>query len=152
MNILLITRETDYALRILRALSGGERMTAAEICRKELLPQQFAYKILKKLERAGCIQISRGADGGCRLTADLNQTSLYDLTEIIGEDRSVSACMGSWFQCSWRQNSTAGCQVHRQLLQIQRVLDAELKSRSLHQMLFGVPKKSAESPEEPSIS
>lgn len=148
---MLITRETDYALRILRALSGGERMNAAEICRKELLPRQFAYKILKKLERAGFVQISRGADGGCRLTADLNRTSLYDLTEIIGEDRSVSACIQSGFQCSWRQNNAAGCHVHRQLLQIQRVLDAELKSRSLQQMLFGVPIESEESPEEPPL-
>lgn len=49
---LVITRETDYALRILRALLDGELHAAGEIAQTELLPQAFAYKILKKLENA----------------------------------------------------------------------------------------------------
>ena len=57
---MLITREADYALRILRALSGGEQVKAAEICERERLPQQFVYKILKKMEQAGLVRIARG--------------------------------------------------------------------------------------------
>lgn len=140
---MLITRETDYALRIMRALANGERITAAEICRKELLPQQFTYKILKKLERAGLVQIMRGVDGGCRLSANLKQVSLYDLTVIMGEDRTVSACMQPGFQCAWRLQNGDSCQVHRQLLQIQHVLDDELRSHSLHQMLFGTAEETS---------
>ena len=48
---LVITRETDYALRILRALLDGELHAAGEIDQTELLPQAFAYKLLKKLEK-----------------------------------------------------------------------------------------------------
>ena len=50
---MLITRETDYALRILRTLSDGKSYTAGELAERESLPQKFAYKILKKLEKAG---------------------------------------------------------------------------------------------------
>ena len=46
---MVITRETDYALRILRALLDGKLHTAGQIAQDELLPQAFAYKILKKL-------------------------------------------------------------------------------------------------------
>ena len=49
---MVITRETDYALRILRALLDGKLHTAGQIAQDELLPQAFAYKILKKLEKA----------------------------------------------------------------------------------------------------
>ena len=133
---LLITRETDYALRILRALSGGEQVTTADICQRELLPQQFAYKILKKLERAGLVQITRGTIGGCRLIADLKKVSLYDLTEIMETDQRISTCMQPGFQCAWRQKCGSKCMVHNQLLQIQSVLDTELRTHSLHQMLF----------------
>ena len=49
----MITRETDYALRLLRTLRDGERRTAAEAAERELVPQSFAHKILKKLARAG---------------------------------------------------------------------------------------------------
>ena len=51
---LLITKETDYALRILRSLAdaGNTKTPIKEICDKELLPQQFVYKIAKKLAKA----------------------------------------------------------------------------------------------------
>ena len=64
---MLISRETDYALRILRALSDGKKRSIEEICSLEATPKQFAYRIIKKLETAGWIIITRGAEGGCRL-------------------------------------------------------------------------------------
>ena len=64
---MLITRETDYALRILQNLTDGEKRSVGEISQQETIPQQFAYKIAKKLAKAGFIQITRGVDGGCRL-------------------------------------------------------------------------------------
>lgn len=44
---MLITRETDYALRIVLALSSNRYMTVSEVCKQELVPQQFVYKIKK---------------------------------------------------------------------------------------------------------
>ena len=46
---MLITRETDYALRMLRVLLDGEKHSAAEMAETELIPMQFAYQILRKL-------------------------------------------------------------------------------------------------------
>ena len=133
---MVITRETDYALRILRALLDGELQAAGEIAQSELLPQAFAYKILKKLEKAGLLEIRRGTAGGCRLTADLDQTSLYDLMLAMGERSDLSACMEPDYQCPWR-SSHGGCGVHCKLLEIQRKLDAELRSHSLREILAG---------------
>ena len=86
---MIITRETDYALRILRALMDGQLHTVGELARGELLPQPFAYKIIKKLCKAGLVQITRGAAGGCRLSADLSQVTLYDLLLALGEPLSL---------------------------------------------------------------
>ena len=133
---MLITRETDYALRILRALQDGELHAVGEIARTELLPQAFAYKILKKLEQAGLLEIRRGTAGGCRLTADLSRISLYDLMTAMGERSDLSACMEPDYQCPWR-SSHGGCGVHCKLLEIQRKLDAELRSHSLREILAG---------------
>ena len=63
---MLLSRETDYALRILQSLLDGERKATGDISTSEMIPQQFAYKIIKKLSRAGLIEITRGVDGGCR--------------------------------------------------------------------------------------
>ena len=54
---LFITKETDYALRILRVLADEERATATELAQGEQIPQQFAYKILKKLQKGGMDRI-----------------------------------------------------------------------------------------------
>ena len=77
---MVITRETDYALRILRALLDGKLHTAGQIAQDELLPQAFAYKILKKLEKAGRIIELRAYDTACGVwkyfTADDGQVDL----------------------------------------------------------------------------
>ena len=43
---MIITKETDYALRILRVLLDGEKHSVAEMSETELIPNQFAYQIL----------------------------------------------------------------------------------------------------------
>ena len=43
---MIITKETDYALRILRVLLDGEKHSVAEMSETELIPTQFAYQIL----------------------------------------------------------------------------------------------------------
>ena len=38
---MIITKETDYALRILRVLLDGEKHSVAEMSETELIPTQF---------------------------------------------------------------------------------------------------------------
>lgn len=136
---MLITRETDYALRVLRALAGGEQLTAGEIAESELVPKQFAYKIIKKLSKAGMVSITRGADGGCRLAADLSRVTLSDLMNAMDEDKSVTACMEAGYDCAWRERH-GGCAVHCGLTKVQRALDRELKAHTLRSLIYGETK------------
>ena len=131
---MIITRETDYALRILRALADEEQHTVGELARQELIPQQFAYKILKKLTKAGLVQTFRGVDGGCRLTADLAETTLYDVITAVEEGGSLSACMEPGYQCDW-QAAHGSCSIHCRLAEVQQRLDEELKAHSLQKIL-----------------
>ena len=73
---MIITKETDYALRILRVLLDGEKHSVAEMSETELIPTQFAYQILRKLSAGNLVRVSRGALGGCALSCDLDATSL----------------------------------------------------------------------------
>lgn len=135
---MLITKETDYALRILRALSGEQRITATALAQGEQIPLQFAYKILKKLQRGGLVQILRGADGGCFLTASLEQVSLFKLMQIMEEDSTVSSCMKPGYQCLWcKAHGETVCHVNTHLTAIQKKLDATLEAYSLQKILFG---------------
>jgi Rrf2 family protein len=127
-------RETDYALRILRALQDGARHTAGDLARCELIPRQFTYKILTKLSKAGFVQPLRGVDGGFRLCADLDQTSLYDVMAAMDDSSSLCACMGRDYRCPWRE-AHQGCSIQCRLGEIQQELDQALKAHTLRELL-----------------
>ena len=90
---MIITKETDYAMRILRVLLDGEKHSVAEMSETELIPTQFAYQILRKLSAGNLVRVSRGALGGCELSCDLAATSLYDLMRVMG---SGASCVPAW--------------------------------------------------------
>jgi len=157
---MMITRESDYAIRILRALKNGEQLTIEQICQKELVPRQFAYKILKKLDRAGMVSIRRGAGGGCSLGRSLETLTLLDVIQAIDREFFLNPCIGKGYRCeyingSFGQESTPdnriaedsydmcgsgsnrrSCSVHWELSRIQRVLEQELGKKTLDK-LFG---------------
>jgi Rrf2 family protein len=135
--MMFITRKTDYALRIFRTLADGERHTVSDICRKEVIPQQFAYKILKKIEQAGLVKISRGAQGGCVLVSDLRKTSLYDLMNVLEEDPAISSCVKDGYDCEWKKQCVMQCIVHKQLTHMQEFINEELRRCSLHKLVWG---------------
>ena len=133
---MLITREVDYALRILRALSKGGQFTAVDLAESEQIPQQFAYKILKKLKIGKLLTVQRGAMGGYTLTADLHHVSLYDLLNMMENTKYVSSCMDENHQCAWRaKRDNAPCMVHIHVAGIQTSLDQHLKSYSLYELI-----------------
>ena len=87
---MLITREVDYAVRIVRDLNRGGRKKIDEICLNELIPRQFSYKILKKLEQAGIVKIFRGAGGGYCLEKSTHEISLFDILNCINNIQKIS--------------------------------------------------------------
>ena len=141
---MIVTRETDYALRILRALEEGRSITAGELALEEVLPPKFAYKILKKLQKAGYIRILRGAIGGCSLNCRLEEVSLYDLLDALEMNFSLSACMAPGYSCEWCRKKERSCTAHKQLSEIQKQIDAELRSKDLRTILFGAEERQPE--------
>ena len=131
-HAMIITRETDYALRILRTLGDGQRHTMKALCEREAIPQQFAYKIIAKLSKAGIVHNTRGSNGGCSLSYDLKQLSLYDLLEVMGEDYQINACMQLGYECTWERNCGSACGIRRKLANIQKHLQDELASHSIY--------------------
>jgi Rrf2 family protein len=132
---MLITREIDYALRILRGLKHGELMATPEICRNENLPIHFVYRILKKLDNAGIVDIARGKDGGAKLSCDLGDITMYSLVEALGERRYVSACTKPGYECEYRKSHNGKCGVHDNLSVMQRELDSLFQNRTILEMI-----------------
>ena len=128
---MFITKETDYAIRIIRELSRGGRKTMVDICRNEQIPRQFSYKILKKLEKSGMVRIFRGAGGGYALAADAAGITLFDVVGSMDGDLLLSKCLDHGFNCPLKGKGKKICGVHRELKRIQGLMLDHLKEKSL---------------------
>ena len=95
-----ITRECDYAVRVIRALLDEERLSVGEICRKEEITAPFAYKILKKLQVAKLVKGYRGVHGGYALQKDLSEITLLDVYQAIDPEMFLVECLDPQKQCS----------------------------------------------------
>ena len=133
---MIITKETDYALRILRVLLDGEKHSVAEMSETELIPNQFAYQILRKLSAGNLVRVRRGALGGCERSGDLDATSLYDLMEVMGERGILCTCMEPGYVCRW-QDEHGRCAIHCQMAVLQQKQDEAFRAVSLRRLLTG---------------
>ena len=131
---MLVTRETDYAIRALRALYTGEKKTLAQICEEEVVPQQFGYKILKKLSKAGYLTIKRGKEGGYTIADDFDKRTLFDLTSVMENPTDISPCVVPGYRCEAHADKDEPCLVNQRLSALQKILDSELKSIKIFSM------------------
>ena len=107
--------------------------------RGELLPQPFAYKIIKKLCKAGLVQITRGGGWGMPVVCGpVPGHPVRPALLALGEPGAIAACMEPDYACPWRERQ-GDCVSHRQLAAIQRTLDRELQSHTLQEILTGQP-------------
>ena len=69
---MLFTRETDYALRLLRNLDAKKHKSISQIIdKKELMTTAITYKVAKT-GSGGLIESVRGNSGGYKLTRDMS--------------------------------------------------------------------------------
>ena len=101
----MITRETDYAAPAAHCGMGSavQRRRRRSGSWSPVLCTQDS----QKLARAGFVEVARGAEGGCRLSAELNRVTLYDLMTAMGEDSRLSSCMDPTYSCPWRASMAA---------------------------------------------
>lgn len=133
---MFITRECDYAVRVLRALADGTRQSVDEICAKEAITAPFAYKILKKLQQAKMVKGFRGVHGGYILNKSLNDLTLYDVYYAIDPDMFIIECLNPKKPCVRDGQDDVACRVHQELLEIQTDLWNNLKRKKLSELLI----------------
>lgn len=130
---MLLTKEVDYALRIMRELGRGTKCSAKHICQEEKIPEAFTYKILKKLESGGVVNSIRGAQGGYYLSKPLQEWCIADIVLVIDPSVGVSQCSNMDFHCQ-RSSDLGGCCTNKEFLRIQKIIEVEMRKYNLEQV------------------
>lgn len=134
----IIKNETDYALRALAHLAahrmlGNEAPVAAKtLAAAEGIPEDFAYKILQRLARAGLTEGQMGPQGGFRLALDPGEVTLLRVIEAMQGPVTIRRCLLSEDMCSRRQS----CPVSARLEGIKDDLVRSLHSVTLADVLL----------------
>ena len=131
---MLLTREMDYALRILRALDQEAQLSAVAIAQREHIPKAITLKILKRLHAAGLVSSRRGPSGGYLLERSCEELRLWDLFHALGEDLYLNRCQQPGYRCENRPEGDCG--LCKELSRVQAVLDEELKRTPLRAMFL----------------
>lgn len=134
---MLLTRECDYAVRILRALKGGGLINVAQIAEKEDISTQITYKLTRKLEKAGIIKSQRGVNGGYRLNIPLEQITLLDVFQAVDQNLIICDCSCKGANRCSRNTKENPCMVHLEFCRLQQLMQQELSSKSVLEVIQG---------------
>ena len=128
---MIINSETDYAIRMVHALSDNKIKSVQEICTTErLIPQPFAYKVLKKLEQARIVESFRGTKGGYRLIKKTSELTLLDIMQI---NKSAIEIKGYSYEKGTAARKRK-CPVNQEFKRLENILAAAFRERTLDQI------------------
>ena len=133
---MLITRECDYALRLIRNLKMEDVTSISSIAKTENITNAIAYKVAGKLEKGGLIVSVRGNKGGYKLTRGIDKISILDVYNIMEPGGAINECLKKGADCPMNKKGTP-CAVHYELERIQNVLFEELGRKSLQEIVSG---------------
>ena len=93
---MLISRATDYAVRLLAALanSGGSRLKVADLAAATSVPKNYVLKVMVPLVRRGWVQSYRGSGGGFSLVEGAENITLLDVVELFEGSVHLNRCTG----------------------------------------------------------
>ena len=131
---MLLTRECDYGIRIIRALADGGKKTMEEICSTEHIPGQYAYKILKKLQQAEFLRITLGRGGGYQLIKPLQDFTMYDVIIAVDDNLFIFECLRDDAVCPFKTLEQP-CTIHNEFERIHNRLIDELRLKTMNEVL-----------------
>jgi len=118
----------------MRALADKKIKTVKDICELEHIPYKYAYKILKKLQKAGLVQNKLGPGGGYYLIKPLDTFTMYDVVSAVDKNLFLFECLKNEKQCPNNKNGIA-CNVHQEFIRIQNALVSEMTAKSMADIL-----------------
>jgi Rrf2 family protein len=122
-----LTREGDYAVRVLVDLAGrgrGEVVRTRDLTEATGVPRAYLAKIIQVLARARLLETRQGPRGGVALLRDPASVTLRQIVEAVEGPIHLNRCLVRAGQCP----RDAFCAVHPVWARIQAVLVRELEA------------------------
>lgn len=130
--MLQFTKETDYGIQLLLALSklkNGQVLSLRKFSAANSISFLFLQKVVRKLREAGLVKSSKGARGGYNLKKSLNKISLKEAVEAVDGECAVSNCLRQEPDCRCVKENNCG--VKRVFCEVNEHFNSYLKKVKL---------------------
>jgi Rrf2 family protein len=126
---MLVTRETDYAVRTILYLAKEHNRTASvtEVAQAMHIPKSFLAKILQRLVKSKILTSTRGVNGGFQLAQKTSDISLLSIMEAIQGPAGINLCAVDSRKCKW----SADCSVHPVWVDIRKEVERRLRKQTI---------------------
>jgi len=131
---MFITRECDYGVRLVRNLADMEKKLVRTICDNEYIPIKFAYKILKKLEKAGIVRSIRGKKGGYQLAKPIGDISMFEIVSAVDDSLFLNECLAPSHLCPHNTDGKC-CRFHQEFERLQEALVSTLRENTVDRFI-----------------
>lgn len=138
-RIVEITRQADYAVRIVLDLAGHDGsgvLRSDDVARRQLVPRAYFTKVVQALVRAGFVRTLRGARGGIQLAKDPAHITLRQVIEAIEGPVRLNRCLLVPGECALERT----CAAHPVWEHLQDVLMREMDAVTVSQMAAAKPR------------
>lgn len=130
-----LTKETDYAVRIVYCLAKSkERKDARSISEEISVTLRFSLKILHKLVHSGIVKSYKGAKGGYELARTASDINLRQVIEAIEGNYCLVKCTEPNYVCEW-QEAPGLCAFRREFARISKQTNEELEKVTFDRFL-----------------
>lgn len=130
---MLVTRETDYAIRTVLYLAREQGRTTpiAEVAAAVSIPKTFLAKIVQRLVRRGILKTARGVRGGVCMAKRPGEIDLYSIMLTIQGTAAINLCVSGRGSCGFRGT----CAVHPVWVEMRAEVERRLKAHTIQKLL-----------------
>ena len=132
--MITISRETDYACRVLLHLALQEpscRATAQQIAEERLIPRALVRRVVTRLSAAGLVVTARGSDGGITLARPTSEISLLEVVETFEGPLALNRCAVAPVTCQL----VGVCTVHDAWVDARQILRDHLRQITFEKLV-----------------
>jgi Rrf2 family protein len=131
----LITRNTDYALRVLLRMAKDRKkiFTADSLIEELKIPGAFLRRLLQALGARGILRSYKGKNGGFALTSPPEKTRVLDVMRVFQGSIGVTDCLFKKKICPNRGQ----CPLRKKVNAIERKVIADFRAITIASLLKG---------------
>jgi Rrf2 family protein len=128
----LITRNTDYAIRVLILMAKEKRLfSVRELSLKLKMPHAFLRRILQILHKKNILKGYKGKGGGFLLEKKPKEIKILELIRIFQGELKLNECLFKKSLCP----NVKKCPLKRKLDRIERYVISKIKEIDLESLM-----------------